>query len=360
MLPLLLCLSAQAHESEPGLKPYVVPPTEAAQLRKRLRWAGIAGMASAGLWYFAAGDSLGAGDPATLLAGAGLVATTGALIGGSYAVLDPREPAMGWEASGPPLRLTLSPGGSTTIGENVPYGGSLELAPRFILGPELQLIAQGTLRGDFGDRVDVDPRPQSDFAPALSRWGWGADVNPELRWYREGMDFRLRPTLLTRYTATTFADGSTRQLERQAWMPLTLGVRFYVSGRQRFGLYLGPRWDSLRWSDGGQWQEREVDFGPIYGQAFYSINRPHMRLPGGLVGASRLRISYEHSNFDGQAFDFGAVVGFFGPVTAQYDMQLRRPGWDNGVQVGLGVSGTKGGQVNLSIGWNTQPFGAVH
>ena len=114
MLPLLLCLSAQAHESEPGLKPYVVPPTEAAQLRKRLRWAGIAGMASAGLWYFAAGDSLGAGDPATLLAGAGLVATTGALIGGSYAVLDPREPAMGWEASGPPLRLTLSPGGSTT------------------------------------------------------------------------------------------------------------------------------------------------------------------------------------------------------------------------------------------------------
>ena len=178
MLHLLLCLSAQGHESEPGLKPYVLPPTEAAVMRKRLRWAGVAGMAAGGLWFLSAGDSLGAGDPATLLMGVGLIATTGALIGGSYAVLDPREPTMGWEASGPPILLNLTPGGTTTIGEKVPYGGSLELAPRFTLGPGLQFIAQGALRGDFGDQVEVDPRPQSDFAPALTRRSWGAVSGP--------------------------------------------------------------------------------------------------------------------------------------------------------------------------------------
>lgn len=359
MLALGLCLLAAplAHEGEPGLKDELVPPTHAAQMRRRLRRAGLAGMAVGGLWYLAIGDTLGAGDPASLIAGAGLVATTGALAGGAVAVLDPREPPMDWEASGPPLQLNWGLDGSNTYGERNPGGLGLEMAPRFVVADHMTLIAGMEFRSLLGSELQVDSRPQGDFDTALERWSWGLDVTPELRWYHEGFDLRLRPMVLTRQEATTYADGSGRQIRRQAIMPVTLGARFYLSGRQRFAVYVGPRWDRLTWTEGGEWADGDLRLGPLYGEAFYTLNLPHSELPGGLQGASRLRIGYEHSNFDGQGFDFGASIGFFGPVTLRYDMQLRRPNWKSGVQVGVQGTLNQGGGVALTLGWNAAPIG---
>ena len=108
MLALGLCLLAAplAHEGEPGLKDELVPPTHAAQMRRRLRRAGLAGMAVGGLWYLAIGDTLGAGDPASLIAGAGLVATTGpavdALRAAAFFLFSSAAPTSASTRSAPP------------------------------------------------------------------------------------------------------------------------------------------------------------------------------------------------------------------------------------------------------------------
>ncbi len=138
-----------------------------------------------------------------------------------------------------------------------------------------------------------------------------------------------------------------RRLQRTLVVPMSLGFRWRLSGRQYFETTLGPRWDTLTWSgeDGGS-------LGPVYGPlwftARYRIQLSHPDMAGGLV-RSRVGFGYSHVNFDGVGYNTGAVIGFAGPFTFDWDVRWtpsRGPAW----QAGLDVIWADGGGFGFNIG----------
>lgn len=334
--------------------------------RRRLLAVGTGGMAAGAIWYLAVADISGQGDQALLIAGASLVAVGGAVIGGGVASLAPPEGAMTFEAGGPPVGLRASMGGTNTIGEAVPYGGRIDLAPRFQLG-ENQLLLTTSLRTDLGSGVDIDPRPQGDFGTALESRTSGIDLEPELRRtvHRKGgldargltLELRARPTAWLRTDRLTTIDGNTRTVRREAWIA-AVGVRWHLSHRQRLTMYVGPRWESLSWSEGGDFSPRTTWFGPLYGAATYEMNFDHPYFPGPWDVSGRARLSYIHSNFDGGGLNFGAVIGFFGPMEVRYDLRFNPPERQSGPQVGVGATFNDQSTVWVALGWNAPVVGS--
>jgi hypothetical protein len=334
--------------------------------RRRLLAVGAGGMAAGAIWYMAAADITGQGDQALALAGAGLVAVGGAVIGGGVAALAPPERPMDFEAGGPPLGIRATMGGTNTIGETVPYGGRFDVAPRFQLG-EYQLLLTASLRGDLGRSLDIDPRPQGDFPAALETLTTGMDLEPELRRvvHRKGgldergltLELRARPTAWVRTDRLTTIDGNTRKVRREAWIA-AVGVRWHLSHRQRLTVYAGPRWDSLSWSEGGDFSPRTTWLGPMYGAATYEMNFDHPYFPGPWDVSGRARLSYIHSNFDGGGLNVGAAIGFFGPLEVRYDLRFNPPDRRSGPQIGVGATMNDQSTVWLAIGWNAPVVGS--
>ena len=350
-----LALATEPAQPEPPPQDRVV---QDARNRKALRRAGAAGILVGGLWWLAWGDTFHVGDPASLLAGMGLVAAGGAVVGGSVDLLSDGGVPLDQRIHSAPVSLWAGPGGSSILGESAPPSMGLSLGPGLRLGEGAVLVVGGDLRSDLGRTVDVDPRVQTSFDSALSHIGWGWDLDPELR-LEPGLlsgggeghwQLRVRPWLRQRNHSLEYLDGSVRQVRRSSVTP-QLGLQWRLSGRQAFAAYVGPRWDWTSWSEG---QERELlwpRLGPIVGEARYDIHTESLGwTPGGWATRGRLRFSYVHDSFDGEGMDWGAAIGFFGPVVLRYDHMFVAPNRPLGIQTGLAWTMGQGGGIGLQVG----------
>ncbi|RMG93543.1 MAG: hypothetical protein D6705_18430, partial [Deltaproteobacteria bacterium] len=228
------------------------------------------------------------------------------------------------------------------------------------------------LGGLAGSRTEADPRPQiTGDAPALreDRLAFGAAVDlavalpypamaPDRSSYLGAAELRFKPEVQVRRHRYR-SSGADRVVERTMLLPLTVGVRWHLSPRQRFTLYLGPRFDFVRsWTlSGGDGDDAigrgPAALGPLYGEAWYDIDVPFSLLarrpPRRVHVVGLLSFGYVHSRFDGRSFNISGAIGFTGPVVASWTLRLRdrRTRW--GAQL---VAGTW-------IGNGVAPFFAV-
>jgi len=359
----------------PGVEPCVRPRAGRTLL---LSLGVLAGAGAAGL-LFVLGDRLTNGDPATLLVGAGALAGAGAIIGAAAGRLgadrrghyDRVRPAtIGFEhAFGRPPRLD----------ERNPGTMQLRIAPTYRFangGGRVRLLA------NFGGwplaAKVVDPRPQNrepipgqggtapvslqqrrmvggvalDFAvwlpyPLLRR---SAHLGPaEIRW---------RPEVQFARERFEPAGEQSRIVERTMLLPLTIGMRWHISPRQRFTFYVGPRFDLIAWSDPGSkdLHRGKAQVGPLYGEAWYDIDVPFTVRPrrdGRMRRADvngMLTMGYIHSRWDGRGFNFGPVIGFLGPVKVAWGTRVRPRGSKTAVQGGVGATIGNGVTVTLDVG----------
>jgi hypothetical protein len=358
-----LVFIAAALAQEPALEPVPADPVQDrveqdASNRKALRRAGAAGVLVGGLWWLAWGDTLNVGDPASLLAGMGLVAMGGAVVGGSVDLLVDGGLPLEHRVQTPPLALYAGPGGTSTLGESAPPTMGLSLGPGLRLGDSALLVLGGDLHGSLGPTVDVDPRVQGDFDASLSQRSWGWDLDPELRLEPGSLagrgegnwQLRVRPWVRQRSHSLAYADGTARDFRRSSVAP-QLGLHWRLSGRQAFTAYVGPRWDFTSWSEAQDRGALSPRLGPIVGEARYDIHTESLGwTPGGWATRGRLRFSYLHDSFDGQGMDWGAAIGFFGPLVLRYDHMFVAPRRPLGFQVGLGWTLGEGGGVGLQVG----------
>lgn len=351
MLAPLLFVSLAAAETPVEPAPAPDPQAEAAARRKVLRRVGAAGMGVGAIWYLALGDTLGSGDQASLLAGAGMIAAGGAIVGGGVSLLEDPGIPMDDPAVSPAAALRMTLGGTSTLGEQQPYGLGLHAAPRVPLGERGTLVLGASLRTDLGSSVDVDPRVHGDFEPVLGTRSMGWSAEPEWRMdASEAWQVRVRPIVRQELLAIEYlADGSSRSLRRGSLIG-AVGFQWTLSPRQAFAFYAGPRWDRLAWTDGAD-VDADNRLGPLYGEARYDLHIDHEPLDrANLELSGRVRLAYVHDNFDGAGLNMGAIVGFFGPVIVRYDLMARPANASWALNTGIVGTLADGGGVGLQLG----------
>ncbi len=340
----------------------------------------VAGGTAAGV-LFALGDRNGGGDPATFLVGGGALAGAGALIGSLAGRL-------GADAAGDPDRIRPSTvgldyafGRPAALDETEPHTMRLTFAPSYYFpgdGGRLRLF--GHVGGTLWQERQVDPRPQnqtsipgqSGTAPVVLRErrlsiGFGADlaVNlpyPVLAGRRSGFlgrsELRYKPEVQIRRETLDPGQPSERTIERTMFLPLTIGMRWHLSDRQRFTVYFGPRFDYIAFAEPGRDSLRRggAQIGPLYGEAWYDLDLP-MTLQPRRDGAKRravvnsqLSFGYVHSRFDGRGFNVGPVVGFLGPVHVRWATRIRPSTWPVALQGGAGVTVGNGVTASVNVG----------
>ena len=290
------------------------------------------------------GESLGAGDVAAVMFGAGAAGLLGATAGAGTALFDPAAEALPDPANSPRAFLGLVPDGTPYAGEKAPWAAHGGLAPRIQVGRwRITPLFRGSL--DLGSTVEVDPIDGRSSSLRQEGWGGGLEVRRPIGpdadpW----LDLVVRPTAERRYDHVTYADGTEADFRRSLAAPLTVGTRWHLTGRQRFEVVAGPRFDQIRWSaarDDVGWSR-----GPLYLEAFYSIDIAH----GGPWTGSRLQVGYLHSKVDGAGLDIGAVNGIFGPAIARYDLRWRQRPTAWAVQAGIDVVIADGGGAAVQLG----------
>ena len=149
-------------------------------------------------------------------------------------------------------------------------------------------------------------------------------------------------------------------VEHSALYPATLGLRWHVSPRQRFTFYAGPRIDWISFSDPGDLDLRRgrASLGSFYAEGWWQLDIPFAPLGRKNTNVTgRLNLGYIHSNLDGQRFDFGSVVGYFGPVELSFDLRVRRIGSPVAFQLTAGYRLSAGGGVFLELGFVAPTIG---
>ncbi len=337
-----MILAAPAAYGEPA------PPGKA---RLALIGAGAGSLAAGSAWFFVAGDSLGAGDPASLLMAAGAIGALGATAGA--AATTGNETGFDDRASTPPVSISLGTGGTYYYEESAPYPASLSVQPRFWFSDRVRLTLGGAAHTDIGSAIDVDWRPQKSFGTALTADHNGLDLDSEIRIFPAGdlpLDFALRPIVHQRWDHYTYANGDERAVRRTQLVPAAVGIRWFLSGRQCFENFIGPRWDALSWSNQNGSESAPLLSGPIFLDTRYTLDFPHTKPLFGLNATSRARLGYVHSNFDGSGLDVTAAIGFMGPFQASYDLRLRRDLERWGVQFSADATIGTGGGMAVAVG----------
>jgi hypothetical protein len=302
------------------------------------------------------GDRVGAGDPGALFAGAGATATLGALVGAAAGL-------MGGDAPGHPDRIRPAMatvggefGGRAITGERAPGSMNVQLAPTWYFkdgGGRMRLL--GSFGGQLGPAVDVAPSGDlGAFEPTLAhdatRIGVAVDLAtalpyPVLRVDRSAhlgaAELRWKPEVQIRRERFSLAQGNTRTVERTMFLPLTAGVRWHLSPRQRFTVYAGPRFDFVAFSDelGGPLNRGAPQIGSFYGEAWFDLDIPfRSRLvsrPARADVNGQLSFGYVHSRFDGRGVNLGGARGFLGPVHGAWRVRVRPLGRRWAIQTGV-------------------------
>jgi hypothetical protein len=180
-------------------------------------------------------------------------------------------------------------------------------------------------------------RRSAHLGRAELRW------RPEVQWRREWIDL---------------GDSGTRSVERTMLLPLLVGARWHTSPRQRFTFYVGPRFDIVSYSalDGRAIDRGRPNLGPLYAEAWYDIDiglteRPRRDgRPRRALATSMLTVGYVHSRFTGRGFNFGPVIGFLGPIVAEYTVRVRPRGAKTAIQLGAATMIGNGVSVTGTVG----------
>lgn len=342
-----------------------IPCTRSRPARTLLLALGVAGGAIAAGLLFGLGDRLVDSDPATLLVGASALAGAGAIVGAIAGRLGADGPGAPDRLRPPTLSLAQSYTGPTILDETPGHTLLLRMAPNIYLPQgDARLRLFGHLGGWLLPVRDVDPRPQFTEVPAGQEGtaprvlrqrrlsvGLGIDLAVALpypvlaprRSARLGRaELRYRPEVQIR--RDSFAPGTSQAtiLSRTMLLPLTVGMRWHLSPRQRFTMYVGPRFDFVGFSDRGSTSVRRggAQLGPLYGEAWYDIDvpltgRPRAdRQPRRLTATGQITLGYIHSRFDGQGLNVGPVIGFLGPIHVGWSTRLRPVGARLAAQLG--------------------------
>ncbi len=304
--------------------------------------------------YFTLSDRSRIGDPALQLAGAGIVALTGVIVGGAVALLSGDGPTLPDRITPATLAVSFWPGGTRVRGEAIPVGLTASFAPTLTFPNQLgRLRLLGSFGGDLGNHVAADPRPplaaDSDAFPvAMVSRGWSFQLGLDLalrrpypllrqQGWRGQLEFRYKPLVWFARDQLLLGDQP-RVSERIAMMPLNFGLRWHISPRQRFTTYLGPRWDFVGYGTRGAVGHARPDIGPFYSESWFDIDIP-MSKPATAERArvvGQLTVGYVHSRFEGHGFDNGAVVGFLGYMVGQFSIRVRPLGSTIAYQFELG------------------------
>jgi hypothetical protein len=338
-------------------------------LARALLAAGGGAAFAGGFLGFESGDSLGTGDPYGQLVGTGLIALAGAGIGTLLGLLSPRgETAVEDRPGRPTFRVTISPRSNTTLDESSPYGLSLSFDPTIRGGDVFQIQPSFSASFGLGESVDVDPRPQrqafrqgqdSLFPVALKKTRVQVAGGAEMAWklpyplpgvarpaYAGAFEIRYRPTVEVRRVTRQPGTAQEQVTEHVALYPALLGFRWHTSPRQRFTFFAGPRVDWIAFTDPGSDVLRRGPpvLGGFYAEAWYQVDVPLTPLATTKTSVSgRFNLGYVHSKLDGEAFDVGAIIGFFGPVNVSWDLRIRRRGAPVAAQISAGIWLTEGG-----------------
>lgn len=322
----------------------------------RLLLLSVGGLAIAGgvTSLFALGDSLGGDDPATLLLASGTVAFAGAIAGAIAGRLGADRGAVPDRVRTETMAVTLGWGGTSILDEHRPPFMLGHFAPtlRFSDG-DSRLRVTGYVGGPLGRQTDTDPRPQvaveaSDregTAPWVRRqrglWaGVGLDMAVALPYpvlsarrsrFLGRAELRWKPDFHYRRELMEPGAGGERMVERSMLLPLTVGMRWHLSPRQRFTFYLGPRFDviSIRGPGDEKIRRGKPELAPMYAEVWYDIDIPLNLWPRAdgrsrrAVVNSQLSFAYIHSRFDGLGINFRAVVGFLGPAYVRWHVRIR-------------------------------------
>ena len=337
----------------------------------------IAGAGAAGI-LFALGDRLANGDPATLLVGGGALAGAGAVVGILAGRLLGDGPALEDRVRRESVGLGLSGGGTRVLGESSPPLLSARFGPTWWFDQRSRVRLIGEISGLLGAERHVDPRPQladaaaagngsqpSAFSRRRMGFALGLDLAVSLpypvarRSARLGRaELRYRPEVQFRREWLGLGDSGMRIVEHTMVLPLLVGARWHVSPRQRFTFYVGPRFDIVSYSalDGRRLSRGKPIVAPLYGEAWYDIDvalTEHPRKAGGERRAKTtgmLSLGYVHSRFGGRGFNFGPVIGFLGPIHAEWTVRVRPRGAKVAAQFGTGVVIGNGFAVNATVG----------
>lgn len=347
----------------PATEPCVRP----GPARALLLSLGMAAGATSAAILFALGDRLSQGDPGTIMLGAGALAGAGSILGIIAGRLFGDGPGLRDRVRRETLGLEYRSSGTRVLDERRPGTLALRFGPTFAFrdgGGVVRLF--GEIGGWTGTAKDTDPRPQLDEGamggggtrPVTLRenrfsLNTGIDLvvalpYPVLRKrsaHLGATELRFRPEFQYRREWFRVGDGDARIVERTMLLPLNIGVRWHLGPRQRFTFYVGPRFDIVSYSDiGGRSLVRgKPNIGPLYAEAWYDIDfaltgRPRKdgRARRAVVNG-QLTIGYVHSRFDGRGFNFGPVIGFLGPLVAEWAVRVRPRGAKAALQAGVGT-----------------------
>lgn len=322
--------------------------------------------------FLVLGDRLKAGDPAGLLIGGGAVAFLGAVFGSVAGLHGGDRPKLADRLRPATAALEYTSSDLPALDESNPATLSFRFAPNVFFprdGGRLRVF--GSVGGALGDREEVDPRPQNDtrvdgqegtFPVVLRERRWGLTVGadlavnlpypvlaPQRSAHFGPAELRYKP--MATVARHTYDPGSDREriVERTMFLPLTVGMRWRLSPRQRFTFYLGPRFDFVSHTDPGQrsLHRGRAEMGSFYGEAWYDIDVRLQRedVPHEVTVVGQLTLGYIHSRFAGRGFNLAQAVGFLGPGQVTWSMRFRRRGapWAMqaavGAWIGSGVTG---------------------
>ena len=328
---------------------------------------------------FMGSDRQGIGDPGPGLAGAGVIAAGGATIGGLASLAHLDGPAVEDRITPATIGLGLGLGGADFTDELLPYSISGSIAPTWYFPKELgRLRLLGRVGGQLGKRLERDPRPQTSkddgsFQPGLESQSMSFEAGLDLAFslpyplnsrprakpaFLGQFELRYKPLFFFSRDSLRFAaqlegldegtetGGEPTISQRVALTPLNFGLRWNVTPRERFTVYMGPRWDLNGYGAPGDVVMSKPNAAPIYTEAWFDIDlRIHQLLPGrraSVVG--QFTVGYIHSRFYGIGLNFGAIVGFLGPVVSQFSLRVRPRGSIVAYQFELGVRA--GGGIN--------------
>lgn len=286
------------------------------------------------------GDRWRIGDPALPLAAGGLVALGGALLGGAAALLGGDGATLPDRITPATVALTLGFSGTSVRDEQAPMTLIANFAPTYQLPNDRGRIRLlGNVGGKLGEQLERDVRPQTterdgSFTPALTarsvRFDVGLDVAvklpyPLLRHRPAGLgqlELRYKPNFWY-WTDALVLGGAERISQRVMLTPLNFGFRWHISPRQRFTVYLGPRWDMHGYGAPGRLAPGKPVLGPIYSESWFDLDIPIAPAArrAGVLG--QVTLGYVHARTWGNGLDFGPVVGFFGQVHAQFALRVR-------------------------------------
>ena len=336
-----------------------------------------AAFAIGGLLGFEAGDSVGARHPWAQMMGVGGIGLIGVGIGTILGLLSPRgEVAVKDRVGRATFRLTVTPGGTSVLGESSPYGLAVAFDPVLDLTDVFSVQPHVSVSMALGTAVDVDPRPQlqgtgadpeTTFPVAATRDTLKVSAGAEFSWklpypapgllvpaYAGLVELRYKPSITVRKRTLHAGTEAEQTVELTTLNPMLFGVRWHVSPRQRFTFYVGPRWNWIAFTDPGQDSLRRgpPQNGGLYAEGWYQIDVPFT--PEGKKKTSvsgRLNLGYVHDKLTGAALDTGAVIGFFGPINLSWDFRFRRVGAPVAVQITTGVWLTAGGGPYIELGF---------